>query len=147
MTGDMPEGAEFSLEDMDRELAELGIAPDEAANGRVADEALPEGSEDFEADVVAGPNGRQRLLDPSDVDGYEERWQKVQAGFVDEPRRAVEHADQLVDVVLNRLTRDLREERDALVRRWDRGAENISTEELRLSLKGYRRLLDRLMRL
>lgn len=142
--GDTPEGAEFSLEDMDRELAEFGIEADQEANGRPA--ADPPAS-DVEDDILARSNGRERLLDPPDVDAYEERWEKVQGGFVDEPRRAVEQADQLVDVVLNRLTRDLREERDALVRRWDRGAEEISTEELRLSLKGYRRLLDRLLTL
>lgn len=146
MMRDMPEGAEFSLEDMDRELAEFGMDADEE-NGRPAADAPAQGLEDVDGDVLAESNGQERLLDVSDVDAYEERWEKVQAGFVDEPRRAVEQADQLVDVVLNRLTRDLREERDVLVRRWDRGAEEISTEELRLSLKGYRRLLDRLMRL
>lgn len=100
------------------------------------------------ADTGGAPDlGATRLLDPADVASFREQWSGVQGGFVDDPRRTVEQADYLVDLVLSKLTEDLRQERAQLVRRWDRGAEDVSTEELRQALREYRTLLERLLSL
>lgn len=124
------EDADFDLGEMDRELAEF-----------------VEGADGTEPEDSRRGNGRERLLSTEEADSFRERWESVQGGFVDEPRRAVEQADQLVDSCLQQLTKDLRSERDGLVRRWDRGVEDVSTEEYRQALKGYRQLFDRLLRL
>jgi len=74
------------------------------------------------------------------------RWSDVQAGFVDEPRRAVEQADSLVADVMKRLAEGFANERSALERQWDRG-DNVTTEDLRVALRRYRSFFDRLLSL
>jgi hypothetical protein len=76
--------------------------------------------------------------------GYRTRWDAVQTGFVDEPRRAVEEADVLVAEVMRRLAEEFAREREQLEHHWDRGAE-ISTEDLRLALRRYRSFFHRLL--
>jgi len=76
--------------------------------------------------------------------GYRTRWDAIQTGFVDEPRRAVEEADALVAQVIKRLSDTFSEERTTLERQWDRGDE-ISTEDLRTALQKYRTFFERLL--
>lgn len=71
-------------------------------------------------------------------------WEGVQAGFVDEPRRAVEDADRLVASAMKRLAEMFAEERQHLESQWDRGDE-VSTEELRVALQRYRAFFGRLL--
>ncbi len=78
--------------------------------------------------------------------GYRTRWEAVQTGFVDEPRKAVEEADSLVAQVIKRLSEVFAEERTNLERQWDRG-DQISTEDLRIALRKYRSFFDRLLSL
>lgn len=97
----------------------------ESTVGRPIDDALP--------------------LFPSDrVEGLRSRWQEVQAGFVDEPRRAVEQADELVAGAMKTLAETFASERANLERQWDRG-EDISTEDLRVALQRYRAFFGRLL--
>jgi len=84
------------------------------------------------------------LFSPSDVQDLRGRWSNVQAGFVDEPRRAVQEADQLVAAVMKRLAEGFADERSNLEKQWDRG-DNVSTEDLRLALRRYRSFFDRLL--
>lgn len=84
------------------------------------------------------------LFADTDVSGYRSRWSNIQAGFVDEPRQAVEDADNLVKSVLEKLSRGFTHERDRLAKQWDRG-ENVSTEDLRVALQRYRSFFDRLL--
>ena len=72
------------------------------------------------------------------------RWESVQVGFVDEPRRAVEEAEHLVGEMMKRLQETLAEERSVFERRWQRG-EDVSTEDLRQGLRRYRAFFDRLL--
>ena len=78
--------------------------------------------------------------------GYRTRWEAVQTGFVDEPRRAVEEADSLVAQVIKRLTEVFADERTNLEHQWDQG-DHISTEDLRIALRKYRSFFDRLLSL
>jgi hypothetical protein len=71
------------------------------------------------------------------------RWQEIQAGFVDEPRRAVQDADALVVDMMDRLARMLASERDQLESAGQTG--KVSTEDLRLGLRRYRALFERLL--
>src|SRR5262245_60982075 len=59
-------------------------------------------------------------------------WQEIQTGFVDEPRQAVERADQLVAKLMQQLAQSFSDQRNNLERQWDQ-AEKISTEDLRIA--------------
>jgi hypothetical protein len=72
------------------------------------------------------------------------RWDSIQVGFVDEPRRAVEEADALVAQTMKRLAEIFSDERQKLEQQWDR-SENISTEDFRVALRRYRSFFARLL--
>jgi molecular chaperone GrpE (heat shock protein) len=79
-----------------------------------------------------------------DVDQLRERWQSIQAAFVDEPQQAVEQADALVTDVIKRLTRTFEETKDSLETQLGEG-EDVSTEDLRIGLQRYRTFFERLL--
>jgi len=85
------------------------------------------------------------LFSEGDVTELRARWSTVQAGFVDEPRRAVEEADNLVASVMKRLAEGFANERATLEKQWDRG-DSVSTEDLRVALQRYRSFFDRLLK-
>jgi hypothetical protein len=84
------------------------------------------------------------LFSDSDVGDLRSRWSNVQAEFVDEPRRAVEEADQLVATVMQRLAEGFARERGSLEKQWESG-ETASTEDLRMALQRYRAFFNRLL--
>ena len=91
---------------------------------------------------IAGPTP---LFSEVDVTELRARWSTVQAGFVDEPRKAVEEADNLVASVMKRLAEGFANERATLEKQWDRG-DSVSTEDLRVALQRYRSFFDRLLK-
>ena len=86
----------------------------------------------------------QPLLASQDAEGFRGQWLEIQAAFVDEPRRAVHEADELVAELMQRLARTFADERATLESQWDRD-EDVSTEDLRLALQRYRSFFDRLL--
>ncbi len=88
----------------------------------------------------AGP----ALFSDSDMGDLRSRWNNVQTEFVDEPRHAVQQADQLVATVMQRLAEGFAKERGSLEKQWDSG-ENVSTEDLRMALQRYRAFFNRLL--
>ena len=96
---------------------------------------------------VATPREQTVPMFPGEeTTGYRTRWDGIQTGFVDEPRKAVEEADALVAQVITRLTEVFANERTTLEHQWDRG-EHVSTEDLRLALQKYRSFFERLLAL
>ena len=89
-------------------------------------------------------DGHVALFGERDTTEFRRRWSDIQAAFVDEPRRSVEQADALVADVAKRLTDGFGNERTSLERQWDRG-DNITTEDLRVTLQRYRSFFDRLL--
>jgi len=86
-----------------------------------------------------------RALFPEDVaTDFRGRWDRIQTGFVDEPRNAVQQADELVAQVIKRLAESFSQERNRLEQRWDRGDE-VNTEDLRIILQTYRSFFQRLL--
>jgi molecular chaperone GrpE (heat shock protein) len=79
-----------------------------------------------------------------DTEQLRERWQAVQAAFVDDPRQAVEQADGLVTDVIERLTSTFRQTKDSLETQLGE-AEDVSTEDLRVGLQRYRTFFERLL--
>jgi hypothetical protein len=65
------------------------------------------------------------------------RWEEIQSGFVDDPRRTVERADGLVGEVIDHLAKMFREERARLESQWSKSGK-VETEDLRLAMQRYR---------
>jgi hypothetical protein len=84
------------------------------------------------------------LFSESSVRDLRSQWTALQTGFVDQPRRSVEQADELVARVMKDLAETFSNERSKLERQWDQG-DKISTEDLRLMLRRYRSFFDRFL--
>ena len=96
------------------------------------------------ATTVATDDQATPLFSPGEAQEFRVRWDAIQAGFVDEPRRAVEQADSLVAGAMKRLAEIFAAERANLEGQWDR-KESVSTEDLRLALRRYRSFFGRLL--
>jgi hypothetical protein len=98
------------------------------------------------SDDRQGDNGaRQRMtLIPSErAESYNSRWNELKSEFVDEPRRAVRGANELVGEVLDELEELFRKQRADLEHGLD--SEQTTTEDLRQALGHYRSFFDRLL--
>jgi hypothetical protein len=138
-------------------------AEDPAAEDVVAEDAVAEDAEAESADVppapVAEPSAdttpadtavvaatpvaadADALLGSLDAGDIRNRFLDIQAGFIDEPRQAVEEAGRFVDDLLRQVADALQQQRGQLA-----GAtEEASTEDLRLALRAYRQFVDRLL--
>lgn len=84
------------------------------------------------------------LFAQNDAQDLRSRWEKIQIGFVDEPRKAVEQADELVADTIKRLADVFASERNKMESEWDK-TDNVSTEDLRVALRRYRSFFGRLL--
>ena len=87
---------------------------------------------------------RIALFTSNEANDLRARWDSIQVGFVDEPRKAVEEADALVSATVKRLTEIFTDERQKLEQQWDR-SKDISTEDFRVALRRYRSFFARLL--
>lgn len=126
-----PQILETREERADNQLAEL-----------VAANHVPSNSGLVTAQAAQEPN--LPLFAQNDTQDFRARWEKIQIGFVDEPRKAVEQADELVAGAINRLAEVFATERQKLEAEWDK-TDNVSTEDLRVALRRYRSFFDRLL--
>jgi uncharacterized protein (DUF2236 family) len=86
------------------------------------------------------------LLLPADRrDHLKAAWVEVQSAFIDEPADSVRRADALVKDVLKSVSERFEAVRRDLENEWSRGGEAASTESLRLAIRRYRTLFDRLL--
>ncbi len=112
----------------------------------IAGTAKPD-SEEF-IEVKHGNGDDTPKLEPLFADGvdrdFRNRWRDIQTGFVDEPRSAVEQADQLVAQLMQRLAQSFSEQRSNLEKQWE-ASEKVSTEELRVAFTRYRSFFERLL--
>jgi len=115
-----------------------------------------------EAELQAREERRRRLdirpLSSESRARYVERWQVVQAQFVDEPRAAVWSADSLIQSVMaergypvedfDQRTSDVSVDHPRVVENYREGrrlADSESTEDLRQAMRHYRALFDELV--
>ncbi|MFF0685037.1 hypothetical protein ACFYUG_02880 [Streptomyces albogriseolus] len=126
----------------------------------------PDGTGDHATTPVAkGTTGRAghtdhhgpdaRLLADDTCDRLSAQLRQAVAGFVDRPRDAVEEADLVLHEITERLTDALTERRRALAQNWKAPASGdpkkgdaapaADTEQLRLALRDYRQLAERLL--
>jgi hypothetical protein len=87
---------------------------------------------------------RGPLFSSEEAGDLRAQWDRIQVGFVDEPRTAVAEADQLVERTMKRLSEIFQDERQKMERQWDHG-DKVSTEDFRLSLRRYRSFFGRLL--
>jgi hypothetical protein len=85
------------------------------------------------------------LFDDSELQSYRGRWEQVQSDFVDEPREAVQKADDLVSDLVEKLASGFAQTRSGLEEQWKKG-EEASTEDLRVALTRYRAFFQRLLK-
>jgi hypothetical protein len=104
-------------------------------------EALPERVLPVSADAA---EGHPSLFPSGETEELRNRWRDVQGTFVDEPREAVQKANDLVERVTKRLTEVFAQERANLEKEWGAG-KDVSTEDLRQALRRYRSFFDRLL--
>ncbi|MDT0611990.1 hypothetical protein [Streptomyces lancefieldiae] len=106
---------------------------------------------------VAGASGGTAagggaLLPHEESDRLGQRLHHAVVGFVDAPRASVEEADRVLEELTARLTDAVTHRRRSLRASWqntgdDNRATSTDTEQLRLALRDYRELADRLTRL
>lgn len=99
-----------------------------------------------EGPVSSSDMGAAGLFGSQEASELRARWEKIQIEFVDEPRKSVQQADQLVTNVTERLAEMFRDQKNRLESDWDKGDKGeSSTEELRTAFRRYRTLFDRLL--
>jgi len=123
-----------------RERADAQAEADDTVAQARADEAVAE-SEETPAAAAATPGSvpaapLDRLF--SDSDSFAERFRDIQLRFVDSPKEATAEAAALVGEAVDKLTSALQAQKDSL------GGDSDDTEQLRVQLRSYRDLLNRL---
>ncbi|MET9578838.1 hypothetical protein ABZY30_25280 [Streptomyces massasporeus] len=112
----------------------------------------PRGDHGTGPDKVGSAKNRAHLLAHDDSDKLGSQLQHAVAGFVDGPRAAVEEADHVLEEIAARFTEAVTQRRRTLRHSWQsveggegRSVSSADTEQLRLALKDYRELAERLL--
>ncbi|MFJ1604116.1 hypothetical protein ACIOHS_12200 [Streptomyces sp. NPDC088253] len=99
----------------------------------------------------AGPqgDGDGALLSHDECDKYSLRLQHAVGGFVDGPRASVEEADHVLEELTTEFTDAMTRRRRNLRTTWQAAGESdtADTEKLRLALRDYREVTERLLHL
>ncbi|MET9240483.1 hypothetical protein [Nonomuraea sp. NPDC003709] len=106
----------------------------------------PAGPETEPGEIPAHAAPEDVVLFDQDPDQVQARWRDLQASFVDDPGEAVRRADGLVGEVVDALTSSLATRTNGLRDRW-KDTEAADTEQMRLALRDYRSVLERLLAL
>ena len=85
-----------------------------------------------------------QLLGTREMEPILGQWKDIQAEFVDEPRKAVQDADTLFAELMQRLAQTFATEREQLEAQSVDG-DDVSTEDLRRSLRRYRSFVEGLL--
>jgi hypothetical protein len=138
--------------------------PGGTSDDRTTDDRTTGDGRTFTDDRATGHSGSgtgrdttDRLLPRDECDRLADRMRHAVAGFVDEPGAAVQEADRVLEEAAARFTDAVTRRRSSLRRAWQSagdgregrsggsGAGNADTEALRLALRDYRELTDRLL--
>jgi hypothetical protein len=135
--------------DQSERMRDAARASDDRRADRVADESEQRPDTTSRAETAAdrqADNGTRQgttLIPPERAESYNSRWNELKSEFVDEPRRAVRGANELVGEVLDELEELFRGQRADLEHGLD--SEQTTTEDLRQALGRYRSFFDRLL--
>lgn len=137
-------------DDVRLSTADLAAATNRAPTDRDVTREVQHGHSEAVADAitrrgsVSEDDHAAPLFAANETDVFRRDWTDIQAGFVDEPRQAVERADALVASAIKRLAEIFARERSTLEQQWGKG-DDVSTEDLRVALRRYRSFFDRLL--
>ncbi|MFM9441760.1 hypothetical protein [Streptomyces acidiscabies] len=102
--------------------------------------------------VKTGENGYRPgspLIAQDECDKLELKMRHALAGFVDDPKEAVVEADQVLEELATRFTEAITRRRRTVRGAWQAGGGGTpapgDTEQLRLALRDYRELCERLL--
>jgi hypothetical protein len=97
------------------------------------------------ADEGRGDNSDEStpLFADQEVDRFRQDWQGIQIAFVDDPKRAVSEADELVAAVIQSLASTFASHKSELESQWQQG--EAATEDLRVALRQYRSFFNQLL--
>jgi hypothetical protein len=127
----------------EEEFPAAELARDSSSPKQPEGPKLVKGPEPGTPDRSTTVSGPLPLFSEPEMGDFRSQRSKVQTCFVDEPRRTVEDADNLV---MQRLAEGFANERSGLEKQLDRG-DKVSTEDLRVALRRYRSFFDRLLKL
>jgi hypothetical protein len=131
-----------STEDASTEEASAAAEPADVPPAPVAEPSADTTPADIapaaETPVAVSADALLGSLDAGDI---RNRFLDIQAGFIDEPRQAVEEAGRFVDDLLRQVADALQQQRGQLAGATD----EASTEDLRVALRAYRQFVDRLL--
>ncbi|MCT9088824.1 hypothetical protein N4G70_08080 [Streptomyces sp. ASQP_92] len=138
----LSEGAGPESRASERPVTERSASESSVSGRHLSDHAAPgAGSE------PGGPAGDDAVLPPQEREKLQLRLQHAVGGFVDEPRSAVEEAAATVDSLTERVLETLEQRRGTLRASWQEASGDAATEDLRMALREYRRLAERLLSL
>lgn len=112
---------------------------------------VPATADQYDTEAVRQPetpvddsDTNEPLFTGDEVDRFRVEWRELQSDFVDHPRDAVQHADELVAQVMQSLATTFADHKRTLEGQWSAG-EQVETEELRVALRRYRAFFDQLL--
>jgi hypothetical protein len=114
-----------------------------AGEGERSPDPATKAQTDTDRQADSGVTQRTSLIEPERAESYNSRWKELKGEFVDDPRRAVRGANELVGEVLDELEGLFRRQRTDLEQGLD--SEQTTTEDLRQALRRYRSFFDRLL--
>ena len=162
---DPPDGETVAVDPPDPPDGETaGVDPVDPPDGESAAVDLPEAEAETETAAVdphgASPGlepavdpepppspaalGAEPALDADQVADLRRRWAATQTGFVDDPRRAVEVADDIVAEAVGALQAAIDGRRRAMAEPWQDDAD-ASTDALLAAFQGYRAVFERVL--
>jgi hypothetical protein len=124
--------------------SDVGLRADATAGeGEQSPDTAPEAQTNVDRQADSGLSQRTSLIEAERAESYNSRWKELKGEFVDDPRRAVRGANELVGEVLDELEELFRRQRTELEQGLD--SEQTTTEDLRQALIRSRTFFDRLL--
>ncbi|MFC9628779.1 hypothetical protein ACFTY8_05690 [Streptomyces mirabilis] len=134
-----------------QQKAMRAMQPDSARAGQQESARAGQGGPPSAGERGTGPQGEGdgALLSHDECDKYALRMQHAVGGFVDGPRASVEEADHVLEELTTEFTDAMTRRRRDLRTTWQAAGESdtADTEKLRLALRDYREVTERLLHL
>jgi len=131
--------------------AEIADQIDQADEAHTGEEQMRNEQIAGEQDNQNKPNMNEEenfapLFENNEAEQFRAQWLEIQSRFVDDPSVSVKDADELVSNIIKNITRNFADKRSSLETQWKSG-DDVSTEDLRMTMKRYRSFFDRLLTL
>ncbi|MGX5209481.1 hypothetical protein ACWKT3_12365 [Streptomyces violaceus] len=130
----------------------LGAGAERATGTNALSAENATGTNALGAEKGTSAGARAHLFPHDETDKLGLRLQHAVAGFVDGPRASVEEADHVLEEIAARFTEAVAQRRRTLRHSWQsvesgegKPVSSADTEQLRLALKDYRELAERLL--